>query len=338
MPVDFHQIKLLSGDTREPLTLDEIIATCHCAFGEAGHVESVEGLDGGEFNAVYRVRMAGREPVILRAAPPATRVLPWHEHALMRREVAVQPYFAPLGPLLPRTLFADFTRQLMPRDYLFQQDMPGVRWLDVEQKLSPDEEESLWREFAAILQRIHAVTGDTFGQPWPGRHYASWSATALDWLDLTTAEVTQVGEDIRSVLLVRDIAARHADLLDEIHTPRLLHGDLWTFNLLIERGPATPPRITAVLDYDRAIWGDPFFEWTFHLLRRRARPELRAAFLEAYGAPDHTPGQRLREAVYEAIHLGNALAYGVRSGNRAVVLRATGWLDEIAADLRRAFI
>jgi len=60
----------------------------------------------------------------------------------------------------------------------------------------------------------------------------------------------------------------NTSLLDEIQTPHLLHGDLWTFNLLVERGVHAPV-ITGVLDFDRAWWGDPSADWIMFLLAIR---------------------------------------------------------------------
>ena len=39
--------------------------------------------------------------------------------------------------------------------------------------------------------------------------------------------------EIPAFAVISDIVHANASLLDEIQTPSLLHGDLWTFNLLI---------------------------------------------------------------------------------------------------------
>jgi len=46
--------------------------------------------------------------------------------------------------------------------------------------------------------------------------------------------------------------------------PNLLHGDLWTFNLLVAHSNDRPA-ITGVLDTDRAWWGDPMADWIMFL-------------------------------------------------------------------------
>src|SRR5690348_8460585 len=101
------------GAFQQPLTRDEIIAVCHRAFGPAAHPKSAQELSGGECNTVYRIRLAGQSDVVLRVAPAHSAVVPWHEADLMRHEHAIQPYFAPIAPLLPQLIACDFTRQII---------------------------------------------------------------------------------------------------------------------------------------------------------------------------------------------------------------------------------
>src|SRR5262249_17761003 len=95
-----------------------------------------------------------------------------------------------------------------------------------------------------------------------------------------------------------------------------------------------PPRISAVLDYDRAYWGDPMAEWTFHLLPRRASPRVQAIFWDAYGAPDASPSARFRTLIYDGLHVGNALSHAARRKLDGLGTKARAMLEEIVAELR----
>ncbi len=139
-------------------------------------------------------------------------------------------------------------------------------WRD---ELTATQEDALWRELARIAGAISTVEGEAFGHPYPGRQFASWSATVLAWLERTARDAERAAVDANDIWAIRAIAAAHTVLLDEIARPRLCPGDLWTFNVLIDRS-AAPPRITAVLDNDGYYWGDPLASWTMHLLPRRA--------------------------------------------------------------------
>ncbi len=320
-------------DFQQSLTVEQIQAVCERAFGQGIHLESVRELGGGEFNNVYAIGLAGRDPVILRVAPPPERFVPWHEEHLMRHEHAIQPYLAAIAPLLPRTLVADFTQQVIGRDYLFQSFMPGEPWSDRDSDLTPEPEEALWRELARIAKTIHSVEGEAFGHPHPGRQFATWSATVLGWLERCVRDAEREGLDARQIRAVLEIARANTPLLDEIERPRLLHGDLWSFNVLIDRS-ADPPRITAVLDYDRASWGDPMADWTFHLLPRRASPRIQAIFWDEYGAPDGSSSARFRTTVYDGLHVGNMLSHAARRKLEGQAARSQAMLEQIAAELR----
>jgi aminoglycoside phosphotransferase (APT) family kinase protein len=293
----------------------------------------VRELSAGEFNIVYALRLAGRAQVILRVAPPSTQYVPYHEADLMRHEHAIQPYLAPLAPLLPQTLSIDFTHQVLDRDYLFQTYMPGERWSEIASELTPMQEEALWHQFARLARTLHDITGEPFGHPYPGRQFPSWSLTIADWLERSARDAEHVGLDAADIRAILTLAGTNAALLDEIATPHLLHGDLWPFNILVDR-VAAEPRITAVLDSDRVAWGDPLADWTFYLLPRRASPRVRAIFWDEYGAREETAGARSRAAIYEGLHAGNVLSDVKRRGRDDLLPEVRSTLHAVVASLQ----
>src|SRR5260370_28990998 len=128
--------------------------------------------------------MAGLEPVILRVAPPPSLIVAWHTRDLMRKEHRLQPFFAPIAPLMPKTLMIDFTQQLIDRDYMFQEYKSGELWSTIMDDLTPEENDELWRQFGRICRKISNIQGAAFGLPHPGPQSPTWSLTVLDWLAL----------------------------------------------------------------------------------------------------------------------------------------------------------
>jgi aminoglycoside phosphotransferase (APT) family kinase protein len=325
--MEYSSIPRKPHDWQQPVAPAEIEALCARAFGSRTRVVAAHELGGGEFNSIYRVRLADEAgEVMLRAGPRAEVALPWHEHDLLRREHSILPYFALIAPLLPRTLAVDFTRELVERDYLFQTVMPGEQWQAVVGELTEAETEALMRQMACIAITIHAVRGERFGAPWPGRSFATWSEMVRDWLERAIADAEGLGLETGPLRRGLARAEARAEALDTmVRTPRLLHGDLWPFNLLIAREEAegvadgtaddgSGTHITAVLDYDRALWGDPLMDWTFHLLPRKATPREQAAFWEAYGPLHDDAETRFRVALYEVCHIAHMLAALRRQG------------------------
>jgi hypothetical protein len=148
---------------QQPVAPEHIQAMCGHAFGQGTAINSVRELDGGQYNNTYLIELAEHGPVVLRVAPPSERAVFWHERFLMRRELVMQQFLAPLASLLPTILMTDFTHQVIDRDYLFQRWIPGSLWWDVSGDLTPQEHDDLWRQFGRLVREISSVWGVVFG-------------------------------------------------------------------------------------------------------------------------------------------------------------------------------
>ena len=313
-------------------TTDQITSMCQRGFGASVQLESIHELGGGTFNTAYLITLTGAHKVILRIAPPQTMDTAWEDAFLMRSEHAMQPYFAPLSALMPKTLLVDFTHQLIDRDYMFQTFIEGERWDNLWDELSAEENNLLWDEFGKIMKQIHDVRGESFGLPRPGFQFERWSQTVMDRLDRTLRAAKELRLDATDLAQILDLVRAHPGQLDQIQTPRLLHGDLWAFNLLIgrdENGPA----IVGVLDADRSWWGDPMADWTMFILAHAEPEEGHEHFWRAYGPREDTRGAKFRKTVYDGMHAATALVYSVRNHDEGTVQRAYGTLREVAEAL-----
>ncbi len=155
----------------------------------------------------------------------------------------------------------------------------------------------------------------------------------IDWLECTIADADNSSLDTAPLCRLLELVGDHTVFLDEITCPRLLHGDLWLFNLLIER-TKEGPRIVGVLDADRGSWGDPLADWTFFLLSRRASPQEQALFWQDYGQPGAGPGEMFRAQVYQGLHQGKILSVARRDGNERVVNKAYRALEDVVNALQ----
>ena len=126
----------------------------------------------------------------------------------------------------------------------------------------------------------------------------------MDWLTSLIRDLEDVRLDSSDVRCLLDIAQTNQRLLDEITRPQLLHGDLWTVNVLVKRDEQGP-HITAILDSDRISWGDPMADWTIFLLHRNVGTEV-DAFWETYGQPEKNLGALFRQLIYQGRYLGGA--------------------------------
>jgi aminoglycoside phosphotransferase (APT) family kinase protein len=258
----------------------------------------------------------------------------------MRNEHYFQPFLAPIALLMPKTLLIDFTHQLINRDYLFQAFMEGERWYDRAEDLTQQENRALWQQLGRLTKSIHRIQGEVFGSPALGTASPQWSTLVLNKLADIVEQHKAAHLDATDVQTVQQLAQTNSILLDEIQQPRLLHGDLWTFNLLIKRDQENP-RISAVLDSDSCSWGDPMADWTMFLLHIKrtegtTRNDLEGvqAFWQGYGQPESSKGAHFREQIYYASHFAQSRLERHRQGRDDIVRRTYDKLREIILALR----
>jgi len=331
--ISFSEVERDAQAFQQSVSLKHIQTVCREAFGHSTRIVSVTEMDDGQFNNTYVIYLEDRRPVILRVAPSPERCIFWHEQELMRREVVMQYCLSPLASLLQAVLVADFTHRIIERDYLFKTYVPGVLWSKIERDFSEEEHNSLWREFGRLVKEISRIQGETFGVVAGGPKFSRWSLAILDWLERTTGDAQSMYMDTSRLERLLTIVRENTHFLDEVTTPRLLHGDLWTFNLLVER-KESGPSIVAVLDADRGSWGDPLADWTFFLLGRASKRE-QALFWEVYGRPEQTQAVQFRAHVYRGLHNGKILSVAKRDGNERAVGKAYDALTNVVTVLQQ---
>ena len=298
--MEFRPVERAPGAFQCSITEEQALAMCRQAFGAQARPAAVIELGYGAYNSTYRVDLGADRVVILRVAPEPSRQSR-AERSLMRNEHASVPYLAPIAALMPSTLAADFTHQIIGRDYLFQTLLSGVPAPDGLAAYPRPEWAPFFRQMGTITRRIHAVRGDSFG--WvAGPRFARWRDAYTSSLADLAAALEDAGLDADDVLEAADAAVMNSEIFDEITEPRLLHGDLWTANVMISPD-AREPTITGVCDCDRAAWGDPAADWSIYRAGQRPGTE-RDAFWDTYGTLPATPSAAQRARFYQVLHVG----------------------------------
>ena len=298
--MEFRPVERAPGAFQCSITEEQALAMCRQAFGAQARPAAVIELGHGAYNSTYRVDLGADRVVILRVAPEPSRQSR-AERSLMRNEHASVPYLAPIAALMPSTLAADFTHQIIGRDYLFQTLLSGVPAPDGLAAYPRPELAPFFRQMGTIARRIHAVRGDSFG--WvAGPRFARWRDAYTSSLADLAAALEDAGLDADDVLEAADAAVMNSEIFDEITEPRLLHGDLWTANVMISPD-AREPTITGVCDCDRAAWGDPAADWSIYRAGQRPGTE-RDAFWDTYGTLPATPSAAQRARFYQVLHVG----------------------------------
>jgi hypothetical protein len=143
----------------------------------------------------------------------------------MRNEYATVPWLAFLSPLMPRVMAADWTHEVVGRDYLVQTLLDGLPAPEHLGSYPRSSWTGYYRQMGTITGQLHAVRGPRFG--WvAGLGRPTWSEAVVASLVDITADVEQVGLDAADLRLAVAAAEQHQGVLDEIQQPLLLAGDL----------------------------------------------------------------------------------------------------------------
>jgi len=217
-------------------------------FGAAGlgEVAGIAQLGDGMFNNVLAVTAGGEKYVLKVAPPPGVRVLA-HERELMRQELR---YFALLRERtsirVPRVLFQDLTREIIPCDWFIMEFLPGQR-LD-KAKLSKGEKADADAAITDILDQFHAIEGTGFGYEQMGLE-PSWYLALRKMVQGLVDDCAHFGR--RCVLgkkLLKYID-QHRAMLEAVPCV-LVNFDLHPMNIFYHAGELT------IIDLERYFWGD----------------------------------------------------------------------------------
>ncbi|MFF8593904.1 phosphotransferase family protein [Streptomyces sp. NPDC015220] len=315
----------MQSRTKRSLSPDELDVLLKESAGVGCRVQ--RELTDGWFNTAYRVLLDDGRPAVVKLAPPADAAVLRYERGIMATEAMVYRRIAALpgGRVpAPALLYAG-------EGFLVVSVLDGIPWDKAVDHLSPADRATLRRELGAITAHLHTLAprDGRFGYP-----AAESALSAPDWRTAFTAMVEALLDDAerwRSPLDVpaagiRALVAEGGYALDEVTEPRLVHFDLWPGNIFIDVSQvgtdtgtcggtngqgraggqgARPPRVTGLIDHERAFWGDPAAELVSLAHGGDAGPDsdLVAGYTAAGGGLDFTPALRHRLALYR-LYLG----------------------------------
>lgn len=270
-------------------------------------IVSAQLLTGGLFNTTYLVETAKYGKTVLRVGPVNRHLLMPFEHHLMEAEEYVYSLCSAYEVPASEILVTDTSKKLIDRDYMFVRYIPSCPMSQIE--LSSEDRARIVREIGRATAKFHSIEAPRFGRIVDvknGGGFTLWSDALLnelhEWekVGIPAAIFTENEHDT-----IRMLFEKAKPYLDEIKQPRLVHADLWLGNILI-RIDTERPEFAAIIDADRALWGDPAFEfssiqWTY----------CEECFWEGYGRSLlHNAADRVRRSIYTLLNrLWNAYVY-----------------------------
>jgi aminoglycoside phosphotransferase (APT) family kinase protein len=252
-------------------------------WGPQAELKVLTELTGGTFNASYRLDLADGTAAVLRIAPPPEVSVMSSEHNIIYAEAEALGLVGALTGLPVAPVIAlDGSCALVPSPFLVVGVLSGRSLHEVRDELDDAARDRAVHDVEAALIAVHAIKGPAFGSLAPGaQRFGQWRPAVLGMLGGVLADADAVGVTLDDGPDGHDSLRRlfglHAPSLDAVSQPSLVHWDLWEGNVFVD--PVTG-EVTGIIDWERALWGDPLAEYQFRAHHERWRRESRAPDLD----------------------------------------------------------
>ncbi|GAA0068639.1 hypothetical protein UT300003_01620 [Clostridium sardiniense] len=235
-------------------------------------------ISGGLFNTTYHIEIfKDKQQVILRVGPINRNLLLPFENNLMKGEEYVYKLCIDNEIPCSKILLCDTEKKIINRDYMIVDYIDSKVLYDV--KVSKDIEDRLYNEVGEYISKLHNITSKKFGRVYDiskGDGFDLWSEYLIDEISELNDRIREFDIfDYKQLELFKSCIYKYKEILDEVKIPHLVHGDLWAGNILVEEINDNY-NIAAIIDADRAIFGDVDFEF--------ANPWItNESFIKGYG-------------------------------------------------------
>ena len=243
--------------TKRQLTAEQIRELVLHGLGPRADVAGCKEFTDGAFSAVYGLRLGDGREVVLKVAPSPSQRLMRYEVDVARIELEFYRRAAAAGVPLPTLYAAD-----PDLGYLLIERLRGERLHTARDAMTPAQLERVRHELGSICARLRQVSAPRFGYPRRDGHAqsASWRTSFLTIMDDVLADAVEYDSELPIPAdAIAGLVRRHADLLDDVTTPTLVHFDLWDGNVFVVPTP-DGYAVEGVIDGERAFYGDPVAE------------------------------------------------------------------------------
>lgn len=247
-------------------------------------------LTDGWANTAYQLTLADGFQSVLKVAPTAVGALMRYEQDMMKTEVEVMRLVSQDRRMpVPEVYAFDQSRSLVPTDYFIMQWLEGEPYNKIKESFTPEEREQIEHQLGEYNACINEFSGEKFGYYPLHEAFASWTDAFWAMLQGVLDDATDAGTALpaeRSV--IEQEVKERLPYLNAVTKPKLLHWDLWDGNIFIK-----DKQICGIIDFERAMWGDPLMEHYF------SHFNLSETFLRGYGREGLTAEEQIRRGLYD---------------------------------------
>lgn len=299
-----------------PVSDEILLEITRNTLGPSANIAERMLLSGGKFNTTYRVRTVSPDrDIVIRLAPVLQDLLYRFERSLQRAETEIYGLLESRGVPVPKVIKYDDSRSIVDREYIVTSYIEGIPLEDAQ--LSGTGLQVVIRSVGKYCRRIHSITGDGFG--WFGMRNdgglaETWHGFLWEFFEEISSRSERFGVTPRKhIRKLENILSQNPSLFPDPHPIALLHNDLHSGNVLV-RKVGEVFKVSALIDADRAFFGDPDFEFGTSELTEET------GFRIGYCLPlSQSPESLFRRKIYSLIkNMMDADACLVQLGNTRV--------------------
>ena len=221
----------------------------------------------GKHNISYWVDVENAPNYVLRIAPPDDAGLLFYEHRMMRQEPTLHRLIRQHTDIpVAEVVGYDFERKHIDRDYVIMRSLPGTALSEISQMYEGARRRTL-HQVGRYLRELHGLVATAhmgqrrygyLGEHRPMSPAPTWvEAFETMWNALLDDVVACGSYNDQEAQCMRELFQTHRSAFDRSVEPRLLHMDVWAQNILVDQ----MGKITGLVDFDRALWGDVEIEF-----------------------------------------------------------------------------
>ncbi len=287
---------------------------------------SLAPIPTGKFNDSFFV-LAGNQELVLRVAPTEDSVFVFNERNMMHQEPSIHKLLRTETTVPVAEVYAfDYSHADIDRDFLLLERLPGLPMCD----LGKLDEDAVLRQVGESLAQVHGLRAEKYG--YLGEH--SVMDPQSSWVDAFQVMWTKLVDDVMAAgyydesekSLMLKTLDRYVRIFDRPVPSCLLHMDVWAQNIMVDRGS----KLTGLLDWDRALWGDPEIEFAVLDYCGVSVP----AFWEGYGQErEESPEAEIRNIFYLLYEVQKYIV--IRHGRRRDPLGASQYKRQVMDMMHR---
>jgi aminoglycoside phosphotransferase (APT) family kinase protein len=260
------------------LTAEEIEKVIKNLYGNHTKIEGCRLLKGGLFNTTYFVKTnSDRVGIVLRVAPINKHLLLDFEKNMMSAESTFYTMLKENNIPSSEVIHYDNSADIIDREYIVFRYIPSFPMNEV--SVSAEVKTRLYHQLGEIIASFHDIQSGKFGWLRPKDElgmYAKWSAFIRQFTQ-EIADKTSIYGIFSDTELTRylDVFSNTA-LFDQVVKANMIHADFWEGNVLVSENKEGSWEVVALIDVDKAIFGDREMEYSSPVMRNED-------FLSGYG-------------------------------------------------------